>query len=154
MWYPFFCGQDNLQGGQFWAMGRLNLLGGQINLLDGQMPTQLTCYLPPCLGSLKMLHFRPCFNLNLFLGGCILHACLAYDNIAFCYMKMLISGPILVLLYIYDLGVAGLPRKENSTMDELKMPNFKPLFSLNVYDFLGVAREQPPCLLLRKFCIW
>ena len=29
-------------------MGRLNLLGGQCNLLDGQMPTQLTCYLPPC----------------------------------------------------------------------------------------------------------
>ena len=28
-------------------MGRLNLLGGQINLPGGQMPTQLTCYLPP-----------------------------------------------------------------------------------------------------------
>ena len=28
-------------------MGRLNLLGGQINLLGGLMPTQLTCYLPP-----------------------------------------------------------------------------------------------------------
>ena len=26
----FFCGQDNLQGGQFWAMGRFNLLGGKI----------------------------------------------------------------------------------------------------------------------------
>ena len=45
----FFCGQDNLPGGQFWAMGRFNLLGGQSNLLDGQMPTQLTCYLPPCI---------------------------------------------------------------------------------------------------------
>ena len=44
---PLFCGQDNLLGGQFWAMGRLNLLGGQINLLGG--PTQLTCYLPPWL---------------------------------------------------------------------------------------------------------
>ena len=31
---------------QFWAMGRLNLLGGQMNLLGWQMPTQLTCYLP------------------------------------------------------------------------------------------------------------
>ena len=40
-------GQDNLLGGQFWAMGRLNLLDGQSNLLGGQMPTQLTCYLPP-----------------------------------------------------------------------------------------------------------
>ena len=29
-------------------MGRCNLLGGQSNLLGGQMPTQLTCYLPPC----------------------------------------------------------------------------------------------------------
>ena len=38
----FFCGQDNLLGGQFWAVGRFNLLGGQ-------MPTQLTCYLPLCL---------------------------------------------------------------------------------------------------------
>ena len=42
-----FCGQDNLLGGQIWAMGRLNLLGGQNNLLGGQLPTQLTCYLPP-----------------------------------------------------------------------------------------------------------
>ena len=30
-------------------MGRLNLLGEQIDLLGGQMPTQLTCYLPPWL---------------------------------------------------------------------------------------------------------
>ena len=30
-------------------MGRLNLLGGQINLLRGQMPTQLIGYLPPCV---------------------------------------------------------------------------------------------------------
>ena len=29
----FFCVQDNLLGGQFWAMGRFNLLGGQSNLL-------------------------------------------------------------------------------------------------------------------------
>ena len=43
----FLCGQDNLLGGQFWAVGRFNLLGGQNNLLGGQMPTQLTCYLFP-----------------------------------------------------------------------------------------------------------
>ena len=43
----FFCGQDNLLGGEFWAMGRFNLLGGQSNSQGGQMPTQLTCYLPP-----------------------------------------------------------------------------------------------------------
>ena len=42
-----FCGHGNLLGGQFAAMGRLNLLGGQINLLGGQMPSQLTRYLPP-----------------------------------------------------------------------------------------------------------
>ena len=35
----FFCGQDNLLGGQFGAMGRFNLLGGQSNLLGGRMPT-------------------------------------------------------------------------------------------------------------------
>ena len=29
----FFCWQDNLLGGQLWAMGRFDLLGGQINLL-------------------------------------------------------------------------------------------------------------------------
>ena len=29
-------------------MGRFNFLGGQNNLLDGQMSTQLTCYLHPC----------------------------------------------------------------------------------------------------------
>ena len=45
----FFCGQDKLLSGKFWAMGRFNLLGGQKNsLLGGQLPTQLTCYLPPC----------------------------------------------------------------------------------------------------------
>ena len=44
----FFCGQNNLPGGQFWVMGKFNSLGGQSNLLGGQMPTQLTCYLPPC----------------------------------------------------------------------------------------------------------
>ena len=44
---PIFCGQDNLLGGQFWAMGKLNLQGGQIYLLDGQIPVQLTCYLNP-----------------------------------------------------------------------------------------------------------
>ena len=43
----FFCEQDNLLCGQFWAMGRFNLLGGQSNLLDGQKPTKLTSYLPP-----------------------------------------------------------------------------------------------------------
>ena len=43
----FFLWQDNLLGGQFWAIGRFNLLGGQGNLLGGQMPTQFTCYLPP-----------------------------------------------------------------------------------------------------------
>ena len=46
---PFFCGQDNLLGGQCWAMGRLNLLGGLINLLGGQ----LTCYLPPWFKSIR-----------------------------------------------------------------------------------------------------
>ena len=30
-------------------MGRLNLLGGQSNLLGGHLPNQLTCYLPLCL---------------------------------------------------------------------------------------------------------
>ena len=45
----FFYGQDDLLGGQFWAMGRFYSLGGQNNLLGGQLPIQLTCYLPPCL---------------------------------------------------------------------------------------------------------
>ena len=42
-----FCDQGNLLDGQFWAMGRFNLLGGQSNLLGGHLLTQLTCYLPP-----------------------------------------------------------------------------------------------------------
>ena len=45
---PVFCGQDNILVGNFWAMGKFNLLSGQSNLLVGQMSTQLTCYLPPC----------------------------------------------------------------------------------------------------------
>ena len=55
MWCPFFCGQDHLLGGQFWAMGRFNLLGGLSNLLGGQMPTQLSCYLPPCLAAVTSI---------------------------------------------------------------------------------------------------
>ena len=43
---PIFCGKGHLLGGQFWAMGKFNLLGGQSNL-GGQMPTQFTYYLPP-----------------------------------------------------------------------------------------------------------
>ena len=43
----FFCGQDNLLGGQVREMGRFNLLDGQSNLLGGQMLTQLACYLSP-----------------------------------------------------------------------------------------------------------
>ena len=45
MWCPFFFGQDNLLGGQFWEMSKFDFLGGQSNLPGGQMPTQLTCYL-------------------------------------------------------------------------------------------------------------
>ena len=45
----FFCGHDNLLGGQIWAMGMFNLLGGQNTLLGGQKLTQLACYLPPWL---------------------------------------------------------------------------------------------------------
>ena len=47
----FFCGQDNLLGGQFWAMGRFNLLGGP-------MPIQLTIiYLPGFQGIKIRLQF-------------------------------------------------------------------------------------------------
>ena len=68
-------------------MGMLNLLGGQNNLLGGQVPTQLTCYLSPwfwgcndaalqgklralenfAFGDLKMHNFRPFYSLNLIL---------------------------------------------------------------------------------------
>ena len=44
---PIFFDEGNLLGGQFLAMGRLNLLGLQINLLGGQMPTQLFTSLRP-----------------------------------------------------------------------------------------------------------
>ena len=40
-------------------MGKLNLLGGQNNLLGGQMSTQLTCYLPPCPLPLATHHELP-----------------------------------------------------------------------------------------------
>ena len=39
--YFYFCGEDNLLGGQFWAMGRFILLGEQNNILRGQLLTQL-----------------------------------------------------------------------------------------------------------------
>ena len=66
-------------------MGRLNLLGGQNDLLSGQMPTQLICYLPPwsfgvvmgqplalenfAFGDLKMHNFRPFHSLKLIWGA-------------------------------------------------------------------------------------
>ena len=42
-------------------MGKLNLLDGQNNLMAGQMPTQLTCYLSPCplIGPI-MVHCEIC----------------------------------------------------------------------------------------------
>ena len=43
----FSVGKIIYSGGQLWAMDRFDLMGGQSNLLGGQMPTQLTCYLPP-----------------------------------------------------------------------------------------------------------
>ena len=52
----FSYGQDDLLGGQFWAKVRLNSLGGQFNLLDGQMHAQLTCYLPHA--HLGLMNFR------------------------------------------------------------------------------------------------
>ena len=57
-------------------------MGGQNNLLGGQMPTQLTCYLPLwfrgcngtalalenfAFGDLKMHNFRPFYSVNLIL---------------------------------------------------------------------------------------
>ena len=63
-------------------MGRLNLLGGQNNLLGGQMPAQLSViYVPDfrvamgqplaleknAFGDLKMHNFRPFYSLNLIL---------------------------------------------------------------------------------------
>ena len=38
----FFCGQNIFLDGQFWAMGSFTSLGGQNDLLGGQLPTQLT----------------------------------------------------------------------------------------------------------------
>ena len=46
------------------AMGRLNLLGEQINLLGLQMPTQLTCHLPPW--ALRTKKYFPCWEVFFF----------------------------------------------------------------------------------------
>ena len=61
-----FYEQDNLVGGQFWTVGRFDLLGEQNNLLSGQMSTQLTCYLP--LPRKELLNC-PLSKLILFCGG-------------------------------------------------------------------------------------
>ena len=69
-------------------------------------------YTPPCvrkfciLVSYQMLNFRPHFNLNLFSGGCM---------------------PALPM-YKYDLEIVRPLAKENSTIDELKIPNIRPFF--------------------------
>ena len=54
-------------------MDRLNLLGGQSNLLGGQMPTQLACYLLPVgdvppekLGNFVFLKLESCNLVNTF----------------------------------------------------------------------------------------
>ena len=55
-----------------------------------------------------------------------------------------ISGPILVLMFGYMMGDCMAPCVRKFYIDELKVPNFRPFFSLN--DFFGDAREQAPCL--------
>ena len=75
----FFCGHDNSLGGQFWTIGSLNLLGGQNNLLGGQLPTQVTFYLPPWL---HWVTCRPRQKLRVhFLAAALCHArtmCILY----------------------------------------------------------------------------
>ena len=53
--FSFFCWQGNSLGGQFWVMGKFNLLDGQNYLLDGQISIQLTCHYLPGL----KWHWRP-----------------------------------------------------------------------------------------------
>ena len=45
--YLSFGGGTIILGGHFWTIGKSNLLGGHNDLLDGQLVTQLTCYLQP-----------------------------------------------------------------------------------------------------------
>ena len=55
------------------------------------------------LVSYKMLNFRLVFNLNLFLGSCM--PALLMKILHFATRKYLISGLILALMQVYDLGV-------------------------------------------------
>ena len=64
-------------------MGRLNLLGGQSNLLGGQMPTQLNCYLPPwmvpcilCSFKLQFLRTQSVYRRRKALTNVIIDQCL------------------------------------------------------------------------------
>ena len=106
---------------------------------------------PPCsrarkkilhLVSNKMLNFRPFLTLNLFLGVCM--SALLMEIVHFATWKCLICGPIFILMYKYMIwGVARSLAQENSTIHEVKMPNSRPFFSLNVYDFWVLQRRSP-----------
>ena len=93
--------------------------------------------------SYKTLNFRPFLNLNLSLGAYM--PALPMKILHFATWKCLISGPVLVLMY-KDMIWWG-------AIDDLKMPNLGPFFSLNVYDFWVLRRGSPLASYLRKFCI-
>ena len=64
-------------------MSRLNLLGGQINLLGGQMPTQLTCYLPPCDRCMYNVHY----HMFEWVSGILIARTLGYMTLAWTTFK-------------------------------------------------------------------
>ena len=71
-------------------MGRLNLLVGQINLLSGQMPTQLTCYLP-CL--------PPCNTTNWTLVGILIDIFLYFFHIFVASKCLRVRLPVGLVVY-------------------------------------------------------
>ena len=82
-----------------------------------------------------MLNFGPFFNLNCFM------ACLAYENFAFCDLRMPNFWTYFSLnVWVYDCRGCMAPSVRKFYIDELKVPNFRP-FSLN--DFWVMQGSNP-----------
>ena len=59
----------------------------------------------------RVSYKMPFLNLNLFLGGCM-HTCLAYENCAFCDLKMLNFWPYFIIIVWFGGGLHGTLRKK------------------------------------------
>ena len=76
-------------------------------------------------------------------------ACLAYENFAFCDQKMPNFWTYFSLMFEYMMGDCMAPCVRKFYIDELRVPNFTSVFSLN--DFWVMQGSNPLASILRNY---